>query len=412
MNLIKNITLWNSFFYLYCLLPILLISGPFLPDLIISIISLVFLFYIFKNTNISALFKDKFIIFLLIFYVWINLSSLFSETILISMKSSFFYIRFIIFIIAGYILFEKIENFSQKYFLFILCGCIILFLDANIQYIVGKNILGFESQIRTARVSSLFGDEAILGSYLSKIFPIFLCVYLQIKRKINIYFLSIISFIFFFTIFIAGERAAIFHSLIFLLVFFTISTFNKKKIIVTIILSIIILSVLSVSIIDKDKNHRVFKSVYYQFKHGYVISKYHEEHFKSAYIMFKDSPIIGHGVKSFRNKCKDFKVGKNSCSTHPHNTYLQLLAETGLVGFILIFGFFLYISFLILKCFYLKYFKSIIFLENDKIAILVGLFTYLFPVSSNGNFFNNWLSILFFLQVSLFYIKFKNEKFF
>ena len=119
--------------------------------------------------------------------------------------------------------------------------------------------------------------------------------------------------------------------------------------------------------------------------------------------MFKDKPIIGHGPKSFRFKCKQFSSTKGSCTTHPHNTYLQLLAETGVFGFLFVFSFFILLLYMLIKSAYLKFFKSVIFLENSKLSIVTGLFTFLFPISSNGNFFNNWLSIMLFLQLSLFY---------
>jgi hypothetical protein len=45
--------------------------------------------------------------------------------------------------------------------------------------------------------------------------------------------------------------------------------------------------------------------------------------------MFKDKPIIGHGVKSFREVCKEDSY-KNfyGCATHPHNFYLQFLIQS------------------------------------------------------------------------------------
>ena len=66
--------------------------------------------------------------------------------------------------------------------------------------------------------------------------------------------------------------------------------------------------------------------------------------------MFLDNKIFGQGPKSYRYLCKDdrFKINKWSCSTHPHNYYAQLLAETGLIGFLIIFMIFL---FALYRCF-------------------------------------------------------------
>ena len=80
----------------------------------------------------------------------------------------------------------------------------------------------------------------------------------------------------------------------------------------------------------------------------------HNQHYVSAYRMFKDYPIIGIGPKMFRKYCseKKYKISDYSCTTHPHNFSIQLLSETGL------FGFFTYISIYI---FFIKDFIKLIF---------------------------------------------------
>ena len=65
------------------------------------------------------------------------------------------------------------------------------------------------------------------------------------------------------------------------------------------------------------------------------LSDAHEEHITSAIKMFKNNPIFGQGPKMYRIKCKEelFYNNELSCNTHPHNIVIQLLAETGLIGF-------------------------------------------------------------------------------
>ena len=125
-----------------------------------------------------------------------------------------------------------------------------------------------------------------------------------------------------------------------------------------------------------------------------IYTPYYHSHFISAFLMFKDSPIIGQGANTYRLKCHefDFKIHDKSCTTHPHNLNLQFLAELGFIGY-LFYLFFLY--FLIKKIFF-NY-------NKDKFSYDLNLNFFfvvnLFPLISSGNFFNNWQSILFFLPL-------------
>ena len=59
----------------------------------------------------------------------------------------------------------------------------------------------------------------------------------------------------------------------------------------------------------------------------YFFSKEHEDHYKSAILMFLDNKFLGKGPNGFKKNChlEKYRTSFESCSTHPHNTYLQLL---------------------------------------------------------------------------------------
>ena len=57
-----------------------------------------------------------------------------------------------------------------------------------------------------------------------------------------------------------------------------------------------------------------------------IFSEIHESHYSSAFKMFLDNKIMGIGIRNFRNFCNEerYKTHEVSCTTHPHNTYVQL----------------------------------------------------------------------------------------
>ena len=67
------------------------------------------------------------------------------------------------------------------YFYYILVVCFTcLVLDGYFQFFTGFNITGLPAS--GFRISSFFGDELILGSYLSRLFPLLFALFL-IKEK-------------------------------------------------------------------------------------------------------------------------------------------------------------------------------------------------------------------------------------
>jgi O-antigen ligase len=79
------------------------------------------------------------------------------------------------------------------YYALVLCFSALV-IDGYIQYFTGTNLAGFK--ISGIRVSSFFGDELIMGSYLSRLFPLLFALFLiKKKQKYEIYFIG--AFIYF-----------------------------------------------------------------------------------------------------------------------------------------------------------------------------------------------------------------------
>ena len=89
----KDIIIYLSFIFIS--FPILLISGPFLSDLLVVFFSIFFLIR-YKYFQFSRQCRI-FLALIFIFYVLINISSILSDDVFLSFKSTLPYFRFIFF---------------------------------------------------------------------------------------------------------------------------------------------------------------------------------------------------------------------------------------------------------------------------------------------------------------------------
>lgn len=406
------------FFYrsqeiLFILIPVFLISGPLLSDLAISIISIIFIVETFYKKNFFFI-KNKIFIFLITFYLYLLTINLINYTNPKSLIISFFYFRYIFFAIAVWKLIENNSKILKKFF-FTLCICFtFLIVDGFYQYFFNQNIFGYHLS-ESNRVSSLFGDELILGSYLSRLFPIFfgIAIFVFEKKKNVIYFVSIIFILAEVLVFFSGERTAFFY--INFSAIFMFLMLRKYKIFRLLIFVFSISIIILLSLFDDTGKKRIFDQTIQEMNLNQptnnedrilpnIFSKRHNDIYLTSYKIFKDNILTGVGIKNFRFECKNKKYfinNKESCSTHPHNTYVQLLVETGIIGFMFIFGLFLYTFFVSLNHFVKLFINKPIF-SDFEVCILSSIFLTLWPFVPTGNFFNNWLNVIYFLPVGIF----------
>jgi len=250
------------------------------------------------------------------------------------------------------------------------------------------------------RISIFFNDEKILGGFLLRWIILFCALFLYnfgYGNKKEFYKFIIIFLLTSILIFSSGERSSVFLYFLFIgCAFLVIKIDFKKKIIL--VLSILLTFAFLVQITPELKR-RLFEHVLeYGFRENnswHFFSMQHEAHYKSAFKIFLNNPYFGSGVKTFRYECKkpENSIKFNSvggCATHPHNTYMQLLAETGLFGFIF-FAFFLFFSGIkILKDSFFKKIEINLRTAYCKSFLNIHFFVFLWPLIPTGSLFHNW----------------------
>ena len=193
----------------------------------------------------------------------------------------------------------------------------------------------------------------------------------------------------------------ILYSSSFLLTMISILYFQKK---IKNLLILLISTLFFVIILFNSSN--VIKSRYYELIDilKNIDQSSYGKLFNSGYRLWYKNPIIGVGVKNFRVECDKQLIDifpenpSQLCSTHPHNLYLELLSETGVIGTIIfIFLFFIYFRGLISKkIFDLSKKKNCIL-----ISCLISSLLMIWPLGTSGSFFTTWNGSYLWIQLGM-----------
>ena len=409
--------------FLIFLLPISLIAGSAFVNVILILIFFIFFFDIFKKKDLE-IFRNSWIKLFLVFWFYIAILSFFASDVGISLKNSFSQIRFLTLVLFIY---QNLDIKSYRILIFIsLASIIFVGIDNNIQFFTGLDVFGFPAEgyvydTRTfnleeqnvyyiGRLSGPFKDELIPGAYLLKMSIIVICYFISIFKNFNkiekILFFSLILFLLE-SIIITGERTSSVIFIVLLLILLIKLISLKKTFLVSILISfLILLSVVNSEFLKMRTNDTVeIITDYKNSSYGRLAS--------SAFALSKENIFFGSGLKNYRIDCPklidpvpDHKF--SYCSpTHPHNTILELLSESGIVGTIL------YFSFLIL------FFRETLKKFNKNIDInnklnFFGLMSFivisLLPILPSGSLFTTWNGTFFWLIIGISFFLSKEKK--
>ncbi len=421
------------FKYLFLFIPLFLITGPAVPDIIITTSVIFSIFYFIFLKKYQEILKINFFKLTIFFWGSLILISFFSYNKVNSFQDSIIFIRFLLIPFSAYFIFIKSDKIFKRLLILILILVIFVSIDTLFQFFnynpetgFGKDLIGFKSDWY-GRLTGPFGDELIPGSYISK-FGLFGYAYFIISEKFekNSFIHSIYLSLLFVVSYLTGERMAFATyalGLSFLLIFLD---GYRKSIFVSILLGLLTLFII-IQLHPFYNDFKVVEST--QYHQGLKVEKFYKcndtteevcsqiielqpsfkeiisnfntsaygEIYSLSFKMFADNPITGIGINNFKYICetndnyKKLMINYN-CASHPHNIYIQWLSEGGLfVFFIFIFYLFYLINFIIKNEGEKKY----------KIISLVILLIMFWPIMSTGSLVKNWYGIITFFIIGI-----------
>ena len=334
-----------------------------------------------------------------------------------------------------------IENNYLKFNLFFISAsafCGFVALDIIYQFFFGFDIFGLESpgsrNSGFRQLSGPFGDELIAGSFIQR-FSLFLLFFFPLFFKIEKKFLSISVFLFLFSLIlfsliVTGNRMPF---VLFLISIFLIMI-TEKKLIKYFPLLAFLGGVIFFTLFYNNKTIKInFKDFFKQTTviaqtinpvnffdgkefdrnpGGKKLPDYFDE-WETFYDTWRMNKFIGGGVRSFRINCPQRKnihiEERATCSTHPHNYYLEILTELGVIGLIIF-------SIIVLKICWNYFLIKISNKDSADSKILIPFFMLffveIFPLRGSGSFFNstNATCIFIFLAITVALINKINNK--
>ena len=416
LALIRILDPKNILNVLLSILPISFIAGNLIINLnLLSIVLFTSIFYGRDLISLKLLLIDKIIIFLFFFTFFVGLTNSFVlyENILnfeenIILKKSLFFFKYLIFYFCIRTLVEN-NIFNFKFF-FVSCSCCVLFvsLDLIYQLIFGKDIFGFERIDN--KLPGPFGDEQIAGGYLQRfsffLFFLFFVLNKKIEKKFFYFLLISLFLLISFAVLISGNRMPFVMYLLSWFFLFLLEKRIRKYFLPFLILSFtfVILIFLNVDQVRNNVTH--FYSMLHQMVNFFLqlFENNANLNFPNAYtkelysglVTWKINPIFGGGIESFNINCS--KLVK-TCASHPHNYYLEILSEIGLLGMLIVSIVFLYVLYIAI---FKKFIDESLFQNNNYISPFAIMFLIeVFPIKSSGSFFTTGNSTYIFFIIAV-----------
>jgi O-antigen ligase len=333
--------------------------------------------------EIQIFFKNRINLSLLIFYVCIGLSLIISGPLFKKSLHAWIFKwgeGFLLFYFAQIFLRWKHIKILLSVFIF---STFIICIDGLYQKISGIDFMRGFDVIKTenfAAIRASFSHYNDFASFIVAMFFINCGILLYIRKFWLKLVLALLSLLIVVNLLFTYSRAAWVSFLVVCLLLVMFSPDKKTKLLLASFMAIFILGVIGMP----SLRERFLLIV----RRGGAAGRF--EMWKAAILMFKDSPLLGKGLGTFMDYLPKYS---NLGSQYTHNCYLQILAETGLLGLV---SFLWFLGEIITRC-YKRLIKNfdILFL-----GVFLGFLAFLIHSFFDTQLYSLKLSILFWLLAS------------
>lgn len=394
----------KALFYWLCLfVPLLLVLGRAVADIAMVVVSVAFLFYatyekMWTNYKTWFLFCGALLSALLVSGILTPIDQ--QKAVLDAFK----WCRYPIFVAAFHYFASGQNSFKRD------CGVLLtailcaVSLDTVVQFFFGESLSGNPSGVLPYRLNGPFSNF-VVGVYLCHL--LWISIGLMADQVDNTMHKKLVLFVYVclvsFTIIISGERMA---TLLLLMGFFLYPFFNRHiRLVYVFTASVLTCAAAVIIYFVPDLNYRFIQQIVPYMDN--ILTSPWALAWQRGLSVWLNWPLFGVGLDNFDDACKllvrdvAFVRAENGtttkdCFMHPHNIYIEWLAEAGLVGFSL----FCILVFAILR----KSWNALQQGGNSKNAIIgsvIAFLTYVFPLAIATSLFGNWNAAIFWWIVAV-----------
>ncbi len=388
---------------LTCAIPALLVTGPALPDIALSLAALSFLVRSGLARDWSWL-RTPWVLAALAVWAYLLLDTALAVHPQRAIERSLPWGRFVLF--AAALQHWVLAEARWRRWLLIATGVVLAFVAADtfVQFFAGRDLFGIPSPSPYRLTGPMGEGEVKVGVFVAKLmFPVLLAALAWSRGGPSWYRLLAAAAVAVgvATVLVSGERTPLLLIALGIIAVWLLVPWLRRGMAVAAVAAALVVAVvplLSPAVYERSIASTLRDAAATVETIGGGSGSFYGRIWRSSVNVAMADPLFGVGLKSFRSVCPDSAYdwpGRTAprCSLHPHNFYLEWWAEAGTIGLV---------GFLVLVFLWGRHAVGTYRRwAEDPVAVgaVVAVIMQLWPLQATMSFFTSWNAILFWLML-------------